>query len=108
MTNKHFGSSLDDFLAEEGILEEATARAQKKVLAWQIGQAMKAKNISKRAMAKRMRTSHAALLRLLDPENTSVTLRTMQRAAAILGKQVRLELVDVPTTGNPDKRASLA
>ena len=94
MTNKHLGSSLDEYLAEEGILVEATARAQKKILAWQIERAMKEQRISKRAMARRMRTSHAALLRLIDPENTSVTLRTMQRAAAILGKQVRLELID--------------
>jgi transcriptional regulator with XRE-family HTH domain len=105
MTDRKLGSSLDDFLADEGILEEATSRAQKKVLAWQIGQAMKEQKISKRAMAKRMNTSHAAVLRLLNPDNTSVTLRTMQRAAAVLGKQVRLELVDAPAPKKHESRS---
>lgn len=93
MDNQHIGSSVDDFLAEEGILEEATERAIKRVLAWQIEQEMKAKGLTKLVMAKRMDTSRAQLDRLLDPDNTSVTLHTLQRAAATVGKRLRVELV---------------
>ena len=91
--NKHIGSSLDDFLGEEGLLVEATAEAIKKVLAWQITQAMERDNLSKAEMARRMQTSRASLDRLLDPTNSSVTLKTMHRAATVLGKQIRMELV---------------
>ena len=87
------GSTLDAFLAEEGILDDATERAIKGVLAWQIDQEMKARNLTKAAMARRMQTSRAQLDRLLDPENSSVTLHTLHRAAAILGKRLRVELV---------------
>jgi DNA-binding Xre family transcriptional regulator len=87
------GSTLDAFLTEEGILEEATEHAIKGVLAWQIDQEMRARSLSKTAMAKEMRTSRAQLDRLLDPENSSVTLHTLHRAAAILGKRLRVELV---------------
>ena len=90
-TNPHRGTSLDDFLAEEGILEESAA---KKALAWQFAQAMKEQNITKTALARRMKTSRAQLDRLLDPENQSVTLRTLARAAEILGLRVQIELVD--------------
>ena len=92
--NPHLGSKFDDFLAEEGLLEEGTATAMKRVLAWQILQAMKKQNVTKSAMAKRMRTSRAALDRLLDAENTSVTLQTMGRAAAVLGKELSITLKD--------------
>lgn len=92
--NPHQGSSFDDFLKEEGIYEEVTACAMKRVLAWQIAQAMKKKRVTKSAMAKRMRTSRAALDRLLDAENTSVTLQTMGRAAAVLGKELSITLKD--------------
>jgi len=91
----HVGSSLESFLSEEGRLEEATKVAVKRVLAWQIDRAMTAQHLSKAEMARRMRTSRAQLERLLDPEYTAVTLRTMQRAAAVLGKRLRLDLVDV-------------
>lgn len=91
--NPHIGSNLDDFLAEEGLLEEATEHAIKRVLAWQIEQEMQARKLTKAAMAKRMETSRAQLDRLLDPNNSSVTLHTLQRAAAVLGKRLRLELV---------------
>lgn len=87
------GSTLDEFLAEEGVLEEATEHAVKRVLAWQIGQAMKAQKLTKAAMARQMTTSRAQLDRLLDPENTSVTLHTLQRAAAVVGRRLRLELL---------------
>ena len=92
--NPHIESSLDDLLEEEGILTEVNAIALKRVMAWQLGQAMTEKGVSKSAMAKEMQTSRASLDRLLDPENTSVTLHTMDRAAAALGKRLRLELVD--------------
>lgn len=87
------GSTLDEFLAEEGLLEEATEHAVKAVLAWQVEQAMKAQKLTKAAMARRMETSRAQLDRLLDPANSSVTLHTLHRAAAILGKRLRVELV---------------
>ena len=89
------GSTLDAFLAEEGVLEEATERAIKGVLAWQIDLEMKARNLTKAATARRMRTSRAQLDQLLDPDNSSVTLHTLHRAAAILGKRLRVELVQL-------------
>ncbi len=92
--NPHRGSSLDDFLEEEGILKEATARAAKKALAWQFAQAMKEQNVTKAALARRMKTSRAQLDRLLDPDNQSVTLKTLARAAGILGMRVQIELLD--------------
>ena len=92
MTNKHLGSSFDDFLQEEGIHEEVTARAIKRVLAWQIEQAMKAQGLTKSEMAKRMSTSRAQLDRLLDPDNDKVQLDTIQRAAAAVGRKLHLEL----------------
>lgn len=90
--NPRIVSSLDSFLDEEGILEESTAAAVKRVLAWQIEQAMQECGLTKSAMAKAMRTSRPALGRLLDPDNPSVTLDTLQRAAAAVGRKLRLEL----------------
>ena len=92
MTNKHIGSSFESFLEEEGIREETEAVALKRVLAWKIKQAMCEKALSKTAMAGLMETSRSQLDRLLDPENTSVTLHTMQRAAMCVGLKLRLEL----------------
>ncbi|MBI2432998.1 MAG: XRE family transcriptional regulator [Candidatus Hydrogenedentes bacterium] len=92
--NKHIGSSFDDYLAEEGILEECEAQALKEILAMQVEKAMQSEGLTKTAMATRMRTSRPALDRLLDDKNTSVTLHTLQRAAAALGKRVRLELIE--------------
>jgi hypothetical protein len=92
--NPHLGSSFDDFLKEEGIYEEVTATAMKRVLAWQIAQLMKKQRVTKSAMAKRMKTSRAALDRLLDADNTAVTLQTMGRAAAALGKQLSITMKD--------------
>jgi len=91
--NLHVGSSLDDFLREEGILEEARATALKETLAWQVQKAMKKAKINKVEMARRMNTSRAALDRLLDPDNTSVTLQTLCRAARAIGRDLRIELV---------------
>lgn len=92
--NPHLGSKFEDFLEEAGILEEVTTTAMKRVLAWQIEQAMKKQQLTKTAMAKRMGTSRAALDRLLDADNTSVTLQTMGRAAAVLGKTLSITLKD--------------
>jgi hypothetical protein len=87
------GSSFDDFLAKEGILETCEEQAVKQILADQIKTAMEKDRLTKSAMALRMQTSRRALDRLLDPENTGVTLHTLQRAAAAVGRQLRLELV---------------
>ncbi len=91
--NPNRGSSFEDFLKEEGILETATATAVKKVLAWQIEEAMRTQHLTKSAMAARMQTSRSQLERLLDPNKTGVSLETMQRAAAVVGKELRIELV---------------
>jgi antitoxin HicB len=91
--NKHIGSSLDDFLKEEGVLEETRAIALKDAVAWQVQKAMEKEKITKVEMAKRMRTSRAALDRLLAPGNASVTLQTLTRAAHAIGRDLRIELV---------------
>lgn len=96
MSRKHIGSSFDSFLKEEGIYEEATSHAIKRVLAWQFAEAMKAKRISKAQMARRMKTSRTQVARFLDPENDSVQLDTIQKAAAIVGKRLTLTLEDLP------------
>ena len=93
MQNKHIGSSFDDFLEEDGLLAEAEAVAIKRVLAFQIAQLMEQQNLTKTAMAKRMKTSRASLNRLLDPENESATLQTLERAALALGKRLHVEFV---------------
>jgi len=93
MTNKHIGSNFDDFLKEEGLLEECSEAAVKKVIAFQIEQVMKKNHLSKTAMANKMKTSRASLDRLLDPNNYSVTLQTMKKAASVLGRRLNIELV---------------
>lgn len=93
MKQQNIGSYFDDFLREEGIYEEVTATAIKRVLARQIQQAMQEKHLSKSAMAKLMDTSRAALDRLLDADNDSVTLSTLSKAAQAVGRRLRLELV---------------
>ena len=92
MGKKHIGSSFDDFLAEEAMLEETTAVAIKRVIAWQIAQEMEIQHLTKTALAKKMRTSRAALNRLLDENDTSLTLTTLASAAAALGKKIDLRL----------------
>ena len=91
--NKHIGTSLDDFLKEEGVLEETRAIALKEALAWQVQKAMEKEKITKVEMARRMHTSRAALDRLLAPGNASVTLQTLTRAARAIGRDLRIELV---------------
>ena len=92
MTKQNLGSDFDDFLADEGMLEEVTAVAVKRAIAWQIEQEMSAQKITKTAMAKKMRTSRASLNRLLDANDTSLTLTTLAGAAAALGRRIKLEL----------------
>jgi antitoxin HicB len=86
-------SSLDAFLKEEGKLEEFEAVAIKEVLAWQIAEAMKAQNLSRERLAEKMKTSRSQISRLLDPKDGNVTIATLQRAAKIVGRTLRLELV---------------
>ncbi len=90
MSKKHMGSSIDDFLKEEGIFEEA--QAVKEVVAWQLAEAMKEKKISKNRMATLLKTSRTQVDRLLDPKN-DITLGSLQRAAAMVGRRVHIELV---------------
>ncbi|NET39562.1 MAG: XRE family transcriptional regulator [Cyanothece sp. SIO1E1] len=87
------GSSFDDFLAEEGMLESSTATAVKRVLAWQLQQEMEQRQLTKTAMAAEMKTSRLQLDRLLDPNNLGVSLETLQRAASVIGKDIRIGLV---------------
>ncbi|MBI4692733.1 MAG: XRE family transcriptional regulator [Gammaproteobacteria bacterium] len=89
---KQVGSSFDEFLAEEGLLEDASAVALKRVIAWQLQQAMEAEGLTKSALAKRMDTSRSSLDRLLDEHDTGLTLETLARAARALGRRVRVEL----------------
>src|SRR5438477_12073320 len=91
----HSGSTFDSFLEEEGIREEVEAVAIKRVLAWQLEQAMQKQQKTKQAMAKQLRTSRSQLDRLLDPENVSVSLHTMTRAAKVLGKRITIRVADV-------------
>ncbi len=86
-------STLDELLAEDGTLEKFQAVAIKEVLAWQIEKAMKDQKISRKCLAERMGTSRSQVARLLDPKDGNVTLATLQRAAEIVGRKVRLELV---------------
>src|SRR5260370_42116003 len=93
----HSGSSFDSFLEEEGIRDEVEAIAIKRVLAWQLEQAMRKQQTTKQAMARELRTSRSQLDRLLDPRNVSVSLDTMARAARALGKSLGIRITDVNT-----------
>lgn len=90
--NKHIGSKFDDFLKEEGLLDEIEAVAIKKVLAYQLQIELKKKHLSKFKLAKQMHTSRSSLDRLFDPKNTSVTLKTLVKVAHVLGKKLDLSL----------------
>jgi len=92
MAKKNVGSSFDDFLEDEGILEEATATAVKRVISFQLAQMMSEHSLSKSEMARRMETSRSALDRLLDPDNVSVTLQTLQSAVQVLGGRLNVEI----------------
>jgi predicted XRE-type DNA-binding protein len=86
-------TTLDEFLKDEGTLEEFEAVAIKEVLAWQIAEAMRLQNLSRKRLAERMKTSRSQIGRLLDPKDGNVTIATLQRAAKIVGRTLRLELV---------------
>lgn len=90
--SKHLGSSLDELLQEDGLQEEVTAAALKRVFAWQLEQAMKARQINKSEMAKRMHTSRTVVNRLLDANDTSVTLATLARASVAVGVPLKIEM----------------
>jgi hypothetical protein len=92
MSKKHMGSSLDDFLKEEGIFEEAQAQAIKEVVAWQLAEAMNREKISKNKMAALLKTSRTQVDRLLNAKD-DITLKSLQRAAAVVGRRVTIELV---------------
>jgi len=94
MKNKHAGSNFDDFLKQEGILEETTAAATKRVIAFQVQQLMKEKHLTKKIMTERMKIkSRIQLDRLLDPNNVSVTLLTLAKTARALGKHLKVQFV---------------
>jgi len=90
--NPHLGSTLDALLKEKGMFEEVQVHAIKQLVAWQLEEAMKRKHVSKARLAKLLNTSRTQVNRLLDPES-DITLSSLQRAAALVGRQVRLELV---------------
>lgn len=110
MSNKHIGSRLDELLEEDGVLEDVTAVALKRVIAWQIAEEMRAQQLTKTTLAKRMHTSRAALNRLLDEEDASLTLTTLASAAAALGKTVSIHLTpaDAAAPASARTRASVA
>lgn len=91
--NKHMGEPFEDWLKEQGIYDSVQTASVKRVLAWQLEQAMMNLNITKTEMARRMETSRPQLDRLLDPGNNSVTLDTMRKAAQALGRQLRIDLI---------------
>jgi antitoxin HicB len=93
-SNPHIGSSFDDFLEEENLLTEANEIAIKRVIAWQLKKEIELKRLTKTSVAEAMGTSRAAVDRLLDPTNTAVTLNTLGKAANILGKRIKIELVE--------------
>ncbi len=97
----HSGSSFDEFLQEEGMLEEAEAVAIKRVIAWQLRQEMQRKRITKKVMAGRLRTSRSQLDRLLDPQYAGVTLGTLSRAAMVLGKRLKVQVIEAPAATRP-------
>ncbi|MBV6289457.1 XRE family transcriptional regulator [Pseudomonas aegrilactucae] len=91
--NTHIGSDFDDFLAEQGLVEEVSAAALKRVIAWQLAEAMKAQHVSKKALAERMHTSRTAVDRALDQHDAGMTLATLASAARALGQRVEIRLV---------------
>ena len=95
MSKKNIGSNFEDFLKENGIYQEVTSHAVKRIIAWQLAEAMKARKISRNEMAKRMKTSRTQITRLFDPDNDRVQLDTIQKAAAVVGKRISITLEDV-------------
>ena len=105
--NPHIGPSFQSFLDEEGIADEVNEAAVKELLAYQLDEARKDMGLTKKAMAARMKTGRPVLDRLLDGTNRSVTLKTLQKAAGVVGKRLRIELIDIagdePSRGNSGK-----
>ena len=89
--NQHTGSNFDAFLEEEGILEEVSAKAHKRLLALQLADIMKKNNITKTSLAKKLKTSRSQLERILDPNNTSITIEVLERVAHAVGKKLHIE-----------------
>jgi antitoxin HicB len=92
MNKTHIGSNFDNFLKEEGLLEEVTTSAIKRVISYQLKKAMEERNVTKQKLADMMSTSRASLDRLLNPENTSITIKTLGKAAHALGKKIVVDL----------------
>lgn len=93
MTNPHIGSDFDDFLSEQGLLEEVSATTLKRVISWQIAEAMTAQKVTKKALAERMHTSRSAVDRALDQNDAGMTLATLSSAARALGQRVEIRLI---------------
>lgn len=91
--NEHIGSDFDDFLAEQGLLEEVSATALKRVIAWQIEQVMKKKKVSQKALAERMHTSRTVVARALDKSDAGMTIATLANAARALGQRVEVRFI---------------
>ena len=91
--NEHMGSDFDDFLAEQGLLEEVSATALKRVITWQLAEAMKRQKISKKALAERMKTSRTLVARVLDQDDAGMTIATLANAARALGQRVEVRLI---------------
>ena len=89
--NKHTGSNFDDFLEEEKVLEEVSAKAHKRLLALQLSDIMQEKNITKTSLASKLKTSRSQLDRILDPENSSITIEVLERVAHAVGKKLHIE-----------------
>jgi antitoxin HicB len=92
--NRHIGTTFESLLEEDGTLVEADAAALKRVLAWQVRQAMAEQKLTRSAMAREMRTSRTVVARLLDPTDQAITLRTLVKAAGVLSRRIRLELTE--------------
>ena len=92
--NTHIGSSFDDFLEEENLLTNTTAEALKRVIAWQIKSFLEINHLNKKTFADRMKTSRSQLDRLLDPENTNISLKTLVSTAKVMGKHVEIKIID--------------
>lgn len=97
----HIGSNFDDFLSEQGLAEEVTAAALKRVIAWQIAAAMKSQKVTKKILAERMHTSRTAVDRALDQNDPGMTLATLASAARALGQRVEVRLVPEHSTTQP-------
>jgi len=108
--NPRRGGSFDNFLKEEGLYEKVVAQGEKEILAWKLQSAMKQMKMTVSALAKKMKTSRAAVNRILDPANPSVTLVTLEKAAFALGKRWRFDLVDIEVVARktPKRRPSLS